>query len=106
MDTLSLDTIKNRIKQEVKHEKIKDVEINKRGNVVFKTKWFRYECILKEKNGKVTFKMGEYAHPALIIAAILGLIIVIPTVVVLIMAIMDFSVKKDIKRQINNILAQ
>jgi len=104
MDIGKVEEIKKKLMNEVKNEKIQDVEINKKGNVVFKTKWFRYECILKEKNGNISFKLNESGNPAIMIAAIVGFVILVPLLIALILYMIDIPVKKDIKNQIANIL--
>lgn len=104
MNANSIEEVKKAIMTEVKNEKIEDVEINKRGNVVFKTKCFKYECRLKQKNGMLTCTLAQYSHPLIIIGAIVGLLLLLPLIIVLILSILDISVKKDIKRQVDNIL--
>lgn len=101
---VNMEEINNRIVKEVKNEKIVDARINERGNVVIKTKVFSYECILKESNGKVSFKMKPSAHPAFYIGAIVGLFTAIPLIAVLVIALLNEPVRKDIKRQIENII--
>lgn len=96
--------IKSKIMNEVKHNKIQDIHMNQKGNVVFKTKFIKYECILKEVNGRFSFKLNSKGHPALIIGALVGLIFIVPIVAVLIISMMQEPIRKDIKRQIQSII--
>lgn len=94
-----------KIKQELKHEKLEGMELDKKGNLIIKTKWFKYHCLFKEKSDGLELKIGESANPFILLMALSGLILLFPFIIVLILYFVNLPAKKEITKRIYEILA-
>jgi hypothetical protein len=91
--------LKERILNEVKHEKLERTYINEKGDIIFASKWYNYKCKLQD-NGTLSYKVGGTGNKKLLLLVLSGLIVWIPFLFVFYIGITEAPVLKDLKRQV------
>jgi hypothetical protein len=105
-ENLSVDQAKEKIINELRHEKIKSIERSKWGHVVVKTGLWAVNIIFKEKNNAVQIKQNiSVSHPIMYLFLFIAVISIYLLPILLIVGLLyNSTTAKEIKEEVKLLL--